>query len=273
MLKQKPLRRILIFSLLLAVAMPLLNILYIVPRCERIIIDAVENESEKVCRHIGRDVITVEDWRDWISQGMVPDYIADELNLLSNELSLIKIKFFLADGTTVYSTDVADIGKKNRHEYFHNVVAHGKSYSKLVRQRTGSLEGQTFKVDVAETYVPIMRDNQFAGAFELYHDATKSVAQIKSLAVQASLIPGLVAVVLFIMVLKTLRNLQCSMAEHKQTETDLIEALDSAWKLTEELEVKNAELQTVNRVVEQAHAELQSAQPQTLHNRTGSGST
>lgn len=273
MLKEKPLRRVLIFSLLLAVAMPLLNTLYIVPRCGQLIVDTVEKESEKVCRHIGRDVISEGNWRDWLSQGMVPDFIVDELDLMANELSLVKIKFFLADGTIVYSTDVAEIGKKNRHDYFHNIVAHGKSHSKLVRQQTSSLEGQNYDVDIAEVYVPIMRDDKFSGAFELYHDVTESVAQIKSLAIQALLVPGLIAVVFFVMVLKTLRNLQSSMVEHKQTENDLIQALDAAWKLTEELEVKNAELQTVNRVVEQAHAELQSTQSQMLRKNTGNGTT
>jgi len=265
MLKEKHLRWVLFITLLIAVAMPLLNTLYIAPRFSAMMIRNVEIESKKVCSHIGREIVTDEDWRDWISQGIIPDFIVEELDGITNDLGLIKIKFFQPDGTIIYSTDIADIGKINRHEYFHAIVAKGRGYSKLVRKQTNSLEGQTYDIDVAETYVPIMRDGHFAGAFELYHDVTGQTAQLNSLTVQSSLVPAVVAALFVLMVMKTLHNLKVSMNEQRQAEADLTEALDAAWQLTESLEEKNNELQIINRVVEQAHVELQAAQSQMLH--------
>jgi len=259
MLKEKHLRWILFITLLLAVAMPLLNTLYIAPRFSAMMIQNVEIESKKVCSHIGREIVTDEDWRDWLSQGIIPDYIVEELDGITSDLGLIKIKFFQPDGTIIYSTDIADIGKINRHEYFHAIVAKGRGYSKLVRKQTNSLEEQTYDIDVAETYVPIMRDGHFAGAFELYHDVTGQTAQLNSLTVQSSLVPAVVAALFVLMVMKTLHNLKVSMIEQRQAEADLTEALDAAWQLTESLEEKNNELQIINRVVEQAHVELQTA--------------
>jgi signal transduction histidine kinase len=265
MLKEKHLRWILIITLLIAVALPLLNTLYIAPRFSAMMIQNVEIESKKVCSHIGREIVTDEYWRDWISQGLIPDFIAEDLDGITSDLGLIKIKFFQPDGTIIYSTDVAEIGKINRHEYFHSIVAKGKGYSKLVRKQTNSLEGQTYDIDVAETYVPVMRDGQFAGAFEFYHDVTGQIAQLNSLTMQASLVPAVVAALFVLMVVKTLQNLKVSMIEHRQAEADLTETLDAAWQLTESLEEKNNELQTINRVVEQAHIELQTTPLQMLH--------
>jgi hypothetical protein len=61
------------------------------------------------------------------------------------------------------------------------------------------------------------------------------------------------------------------LAEGKQVELDLIEALDSAWPLAEAMEEKNVELQVVNAEVEKAHRELQSAQTQILQRCRGKG--
>ena len=42
-----------------------------------------------------------------------------------------------------------------------------------------SLEGRTVKSDVVEMYVPLMRDNRFEGAFEIYYDITDKREELK----------------------------------------------------------------------------------------------
>lgn len=264
MLKDRSLKWILLFSLLIAIATPLLNSFYVAPQFTGMVIATVERDASSLCAHIGREVISDEYWQDWVSKGMMPDFLVTTLTNAATDLGLIKIKFFLADGTTIYSSDISDVGKVNRHEYFHAIVAKGKTYSKLVKHQTASLEGDQYRQDVAETYVPIMREGSFSGAFELYYDVTAEVARIRKLALQVSIIPAVFAALFFLLVLRTLINLQRSIDDRYLAEQDLVEALDAAWQLTETLEEKNHELLTVNREVEAAHSSLQAAQSQML---------
>ena len=88
------------------------------------------------------------------------------------DFELMKIKVFASDGEIVYSTSEKDIGKINEKDYFHNIVAKGRVFSKVVYKDTKSLEGQVVNEDVVETYVPIMHAGSFIGAFEVYFDIT-----------------------------------------------------------------------------------------------------
>jgi hypothetical protein len=49
-------------------------------------------------------------------------------------------------------------------------VAKGKVITKGIQKETKSLEGHLMSVDVVETYVPLMNNGIFFGAFEIYYD-------------------------------------------------------------------------------------------------------
>jgi hypothetical protein len=94
------------------------------------------------------------------------------IETIRKNLNIIKIKVFSPSGEVIYSTEPKDIGIINKKEYFHEIVARGKNYAKVVQKDTRSLEDQLMKSDVVETYVPIMDADRFLGAFEIYYDIT-----------------------------------------------------------------------------------------------------
>jgi len=84
----------------------------------------------------------------------------------------MKLKIFSKPGKTLYSTTSKDIGVINKNRYFQDIVAKGRVYTKVVNKNTKSLENQIVNADVVETYVPIMKSDEFVGAFEIYYYMT-----------------------------------------------------------------------------------------------------
>ena len=89
------------------------------------------------------------------------------------EFEIVKIKLFDSAGIVIYSSESKEIGEVNRHDYFKEQVANGKVFSKIVEKNQSSMEGKVVGVSVAEVYVPILNNDKFHGAFEIYYDITK----------------------------------------------------------------------------------------------------
>ena len=113
------------------------------------------------------------------------------------------------------------MGYVNKEKYFHEIVMKGKPYSKVVQKGAQSLEKQTFRFHVAETYVPIIRGSRIAGVFEIYLDVTDAQGKLKNLMLRSHLslfgmALGLLAVVII---------LSCTagkaLAERERMETEL----------------------------------------------------
>jgi diguanylate cyclase (GGDEF)-like protein len=87
-------------------------------------------------------------------------------------LGVLKFKIFDHAGRLTYSSDGADIGRVNESPYFREIVALGKTHTHVVQRDDPTLEGERYVQDVVETYVPVMEEGRFAGAFEIYYDIT-----------------------------------------------------------------------------------------------------
>ena len=107
--------------------------------------------------------------------------ILKEIGTLREGFGLAKIKVFSRSGEIVFSTDSEEVGNTNTEQYFQEIVAQGGVYTKLVRKNTDSLEHQRMLVDVVETYVPLMKDGTFLGAFEIYYDITDKKQDLERL--------------------------------------------------------------------------------------------
>jgi signal transduction histidine kinase len=122
-----------------------------------------------------------------------------------DDLGLQKIKFFDKKGTIIYSTDKEDIGTLNKKEYFHNIVAKGKVYYTIVKKGGTTAGGVQIKeVDIAEIYVPIMKNGKFQYAFEVYYDITKEQEQFDNLVFKIRVVSYLVVLLVFIIVISRL---------------------------------------------------------------------
>ena len=80
------------------------------------------------------------------------------------------------------------------------IFAKGAVHTKVIWKEQKSLEGKTMASDVVETYVPLMKDGQFRGAFEIYYDITAKKQQLdkllsRSSAVLFALASGLIGVI------------------------------------------------------------------------------
>lgn len=92
---------------------------------------------------------------------------------LKHDFQIYKIKIFDKNGYVVYSTDQKDIGVKNKNDYFYNNVAKGENIYKVVQKNGKTMEKELSVLDVAEIYVPYMRNKEFHGAAEIYYDITE----------------------------------------------------------------------------------------------------
>ena len=96
-------------------------------------------------------------------------------------LGIHKLRIFSSSGEILFSTDKMEIGQVNRKDYFLRFVSKGKPYTKTIRKEAKTAEGEISKVDVVESYVPVMRQGKFAGAFELYYDVSKRKSKLDGL--------------------------------------------------------------------------------------------
>jgi len=129
-----------------------------------------ENEAIRIGAHLSHNII--QDRMKSYKESL-PTEKKNEIWNIVTDFKLMKLKIFLNSGKIIFSTDAEDIGKINTKSYFHNAVAKGNIYTKLVKKNTLSLDGQAVTSDVVETYIPIMENHQFLGAFEIYYDITE----------------------------------------------------------------------------------------------------
>ena len=96
--------------------------------------------------------------------------------------NLWKIRFFNPDGVIIFSSIENEINTKNQKSYFINKVAKGQVISKMEKKggRTFS-EDAVVPFDVVETYVPIMQDQIFNGAIEIYLNVNDQMQRLKYL--------------------------------------------------------------------------------------------
>lgn len=202
--KQRLLRALLLISLIVPVFIPLRSYLLVLPQFSEKLLVYSEEEAQKTANHISHSFISIDQ-----SQIVVNDTLKKDLYTVSTQFGLKKIKLFAADGRILFSTDEQEVGKINEHDYFHEIVAKGKIFSKIVEKNSETLEGVKTSRDVAEIYIPVMQENRFIGAFELYYDLTKRKLELDALLKEEALVGIAISLVLIsivsIMVFQTSR--------------------------------------------------------------------
>jgi PAS domain S-box-containing protein len=174
--KIKLLRNILIAALVLVTLLALYNNFFINPAFTELLIDSTKKDAVRATRHLARLVL---DEYSEISRDAFRQPFAQEVQIIKKDFGLLKLKIYSAEGQSIFSTDPLDRNVNKTH--FHDVVAKGQVYANIVAKNRKSLEGQTVTADVVETYVPIMKDDAFQGAFEIYYDITDRKNQLDDL--------------------------------------------------------------------------------------------
>jgi PAS domain S-box-containing protein len=136
----------------------------------------------------------------------------------------MKLKIFSRSGLTLFSTDSKDIGSINKERYFQEIVAKGKVHTEVVAKDTESLEGWKVTADVLETYVPLVRDDNFIGAFEIYYDITTRKNQLDNLLARSTTILLALAVCLLVAFIVIFFKESRTTTEQKRAEDALRES-------------------------------------------------
>jgi diguanylate cyclase (GGDEF)-like protein/PAS domain S-box-containing protein len=178
MIKSKLLRGILLVSLCSVIFLPLYTFVFLYPSFERLLAEGTEEEAVRLGRHLAATLLPE---KRILSRDLVTPLFQHKIEMVSRDMQLVKVKVFSPEGEIIYSTELQDIGEVNRKDYFHKIVALGRTHTKIVTKATQSLEGKVMPRDVVETYVPLMSGGHFLGAFELYYDITTSRGSLNRL--------------------------------------------------------------------------------------------
>ncbi len=245
---------IVVISIVVVFSLCCLYIFFISPSFIKQIISNTELDAVKIGNHLKKDLQVTD-----ILQKQLPDNFEKFSNEAVEDFGLYKLKVFASDGLTIYSTDSAEIGIINEKPYFHNIVAKGEVFTKLVKKDSLSLEGEMINVDVVETYVPIIFEGQFAGAFEIYFDITDSKIGLDSLLFHTNLI------LLFITMSFIIISIIISMAAGKSIKKNRL-AEKWIFHQTSKLHTINKELSVVNELssILSTSLELESLMPLVL---------
>ncbi|EGB16368.1 integral membrane sensor signal transduction histidine kinase [Pseudodesulfovibrio mercurii] len=164
-----PLLGILCLAVLCAVALPLINALVIYPTYTKIMIGTFEDSARRLA------VLTIPPSIKHARLGPAvldtPRFLADVYRL-ETDFGLLKVRVLAPDGMILYSTETAEIDTVESGPEFRDVVAKGRRYARLGVLHSEPVLGRTTTIDTVAAFVPLMRGNDFLGAFELVFDVT-----------------------------------------------------------------------------------------------------
>jgi PAS domain S-box-containing protein len=223
-LKKTLLRNILLVSLAIAIVLPLYDIIFIYPSFTQLLIEEKRDDAIRIARHLSSQLVSenIELKKNLLHISILNG--VQQLNETRDNFELIKLKFFSESGEVLFSTDPREVGTINKESYFHEIVARGNIHAEVVQKNTESLEGQVLSADVVETYVPLMRDDKFLGAFEIYYDITGRREQIDALLSRSSLMVFALASGLLMVIVLTLIKENKTITERNRAEDGLRES-------------------------------------------------
>ncbi len=190
----KSLKYIFIVSCVIAIIYPLADIYFIFPSFSRVVNKNAEDDAVRIASFLSSRLILD---KHGLTSDSIPTDFTEGTEEMKEKFRLWKFKIFSKTGEVIFSTDPEDMGKVNSAYYFHNIVAKGDTVTKVVEKKGVSLEDSQVGVDVVETYVPVMIDGEFAGAFEIYDDITLKKKVLNRLVLRSTLIP-LLLMILFL---------------------------------------------------------------------------
>ncbi len=215
------LRNILIAFLLVALLFPLYSWLYLTPAYRNLLTRLSEDEARRTAVHLMRTLeIGVVPLNEAVSRADMLLSVAE----LKTDFQLRKLKLFDPDGRVIFSTDPQEAGTVNQHAYFIDKVAKGHIHSHLVKSGGLTLERAETAVDVVEIYVPIMLNEAFMGAFEIYYDISAAQSQLAAVQQRSHLTMLIIALCMLAIAAVILFKAGSAMLAHREMDHALHKA-------------------------------------------------
>ncbi|MBF0263915.1 MAG: response regulator [Gammaproteobacteria bacterium] len=221
MFKIKFLTNIFLLALLVVAISSSYNIYITYPSFEQQLIQNTEEEASRVAIYLSNHVIpeTEEISIDVFNN----QAFYSTVQAMMKGFKLYKLRLFSATGEIIFSTVPTEIGNINENSYFKEIVAKGNNFTKIAIKGGKSMDGTNLSLDVAEIYIPIMRDEQFIGSFEIYYDITKRKEIQSQLLTNAIYSTTIAAIILLTFLYFSLRKASIAMNELNQSLDENIE--------------------------------------------------
>lgn len=242
-LKTPLLRIFLITSLFVSAIFPLYSVFYIIPSFSMRLTANTEDEAVRTASYLKHLIINE---KTELTTDSLSNETISEIRKLKEDFRLEKIKIFSKQGEIIFSTAPEEIGEKNKNDYFYNIVAKGNVYTKVVRKDTKSLEGRIVTADVVETYVPVLSNGTFTGAFEIYYDITDRKKEMDNLLALIYSVMFAIALILLITVIFILFKASKNILERDRAEEALRKAHEDLEKKVKE---RTADLSETNKLL------------------------
>ncbi|HYA15354.1 MAG TPA: hypothetical protein VEF33_13550 [Syntrophales bacterium] len=220
-LRNRLLRNILILAIVIIIALISYNIFLTIPSFTKLLVNATKDDAVRITKHLASYLLLSE--KNVIGKDSVNVHLLKEVGKIKEDFELMNLKIFSASGEIIFSGNPNDIGQINQRRYFRDIVAKGKVYAEVVPKDKESLEGQIVTSDVLETYVPIMDEGRFLGAFEIYYDITGRRKQLNRLISEFSTITFMFASGLLIAIILLMVQENISMKKRRQLEEERLQ--------------------------------------------------
>lgn len=247
------LRNILIVAVIIATLLATGNILFIYPSFSNLLTNYKVNEAVRMASHL-KSYLRADETE--LSHDVFSE-IFHEIQEHLKHFKMMNLKVFSKSGEILFSKDPKDIGKINNNSYFFDIVAKGKTYAKVVKKGAKSVEGQKFQAHVVNTYIPIMNNDAFLGAFEVYYDITGAKERLDRLLFTSSVMSIILAISLLGGIIQALIKAGMNVTQRKQAEEELKKHRDHLEDLVTD---RTIELSTANKKLKQEITERQLAE-------------
>lgn len=250
-LKNKFYCSIFFLGFVILISVPILVSNIIIPAFENQILSNIVDESKRVAKHLSAS-INYEN----INANEIDILINQELN----EFQIKKIHYFNKVGKVIYSTQKENIGTLNTKAYFRDIVSKGEIFYKIDHKGNNTAEGDKVVIDMIEIYIPIIKNGEFSGAFELYYDITEETTEFLLLREQVTLsnilISLLLGTIMFMMLYNASKN---NLKEEKVLSDNLL--------IQEKLKIKTTELLNLNETLNNSIIHLAKTQEQLIESQ------
>jgi signal transduction histidine kinase len=169
--------RSLVFIALLAVlTLPLYTMFFLSPSFVSYVTQHIEKDAVKVALHMESKLIP-EDSKV-LSKAILTEDVLKKLLGTVEDFSFMHNRILFPDGKILFSSNETEAKEFINLDPVISILLQGKNYSKFIKKGSPDLGGTIMPTDTIETYVPIMRDNDLIGVFEIYTDIGEEKKQL-----------------------------------------------------------------------------------------------